>query len=65
MTRSSIRCQRCGWWDLAMRFGEQRECSRCGAPVLTPFPTEGAEPANTTELRTVQALPVQRSAEGA
>ena len=33
MKVTSAKCKVCGWWDIGMKYGLQRQCTQCGAPL--------------------------------
>ena len=33
MKKTTARCKKCGYWDMAMKYGDPNACSRCGTPL--------------------------------
>lgn len=37
MSTHHIACEKCGWWDMGMKYGTLTRCTQCGA-VINPVP---------------------------
>ena len=35
MNQSEEKCERCGWWDMAIRYGSPKRCARCGHVLVS------------------------------
>jgi uncharacterized paraquat-inducible protein A len=31
--KTVAQCVACGWWDMSMKYGQSKECTRCGVPL--------------------------------